>query len=86
MDLGKGAFAVVDHWEADLCAVGLARPSDERFLIYLSTWPPESGLYSYQLESPARGDDSPYTAGDLVADAAYEAVFDAARCHLLQQP
>jgi len=36
-DLGDDAFAVCDHWEADLCAVGIAQPGAEATLAY-SAW------------------------------------------------
>jgi hypothetical protein len=34
--LGQGAFRIVDRWEADLRAVGIAHPNDEHRLAYIA--------------------------------------------------
>jgi hypothetical protein len=81
-DLGPNAFVVEDHWEADLNAVGIARPSDRRFLIYIATWPEVSGL-SFQCEFPASDGDMPYESADMIDGATYEQLLSAARLHLL---
>ena len=33
--LGEGAFQIVDHWQADLRAVGIAHPDHEHRLAYM---------------------------------------------------
>jgi hypothetical protein len=48
-DLGDEAFAIVDHWDADLCAVGVAKPSDHARLVYISTWPPADHVLAASL-------------------------------------
>ena len=56
-DLGKQTFQVVDHWEADLVAVGIASPSNPRILAYISTLNyPEHG-YFLELEAPGKSED-----------------------------
>jgi hypothetical protein len=37
--LGSDAFEVVDHWEGDLTAVGIASPRNHGVLIYLASYP-----------------------------------------------
>lgn len=81
-DLGDHAFDVVDHWEADLCAVGVARPSDQRFVVYISTFPPERGLFSYECERPSTDGDLPYDSDGMVNEASYEEVAAAVSRHL----
>ena len=50
--LGSDAFIIVDHWESDLCAVGIANPHNLGVLVYISSYgePPER--FGYELESP----------------------------------
>ena len=63
---GADALLVVDHWEADRCAIGLSRPDEPERLVYVCTFGKPPGRYDVSLElPPARGDDFPYTpAGD----------------------
>ena len=59
--IGKEAFQIVDHWDADCMAVGVARSDDPRTLVYISTFNKPIGRYFVSLESPpAKGDDAPY--------------------------
>ena len=48
---GVGAFAIVDEWDADRCAIGIARPSDLERLVYISTWNKPSDLFYVEIES-----------------------------------
>ena len=57
-DLGEVAFVVSDHWEMDLCAVGIASPKDPRVLAYLSTWQQPPDRYYLELELPGESDDN----------------------------
>ena len=36
--IGGNSFQVVDHWDSDLCAVGIAAPDDPDRLVYVSTY------------------------------------------------
>jgi hypothetical protein len=45
------AFAITDHWEIDLCAIGISAPADPAQLVYISTWRRPSGYYKVELES-----------------------------------
>lgn len=59
--LGRDTFVLVDHWESDLCAVGIASPRDHRVLIYISCYGEPPGCFAYELElPPPPGDDFPY--------------------------
>jgi hypothetical protein len=57
-DLGPDAFHVVDHWEGDLTAVGVAKPSDHGVLAYIGSF--EDGFYVELELPPPPGDDFPY--------------------------
>ena len=45
-------FQVVDHWEASLCAIGVASPEEKRVLAYISTFDKPPGYYFLSLELP----------------------------------
>ncbi len=53
-------WLVVDHWDADLCAVGVAACADLRKLVYISTYKQPKDRYYYACEaaSPMGGDDN----------------------------
>jgi hypothetical protein len=55
-ELGRGTFDIVDHWTADLCATGLAAPSDHRRLAYVSTYHLPPGRVNVHLEIPSSTD------------------------------
>ena len=50
--LGERTFQVVDHWEASLCAIGVASPEEKRVLAYISTFDQPQGYYFLSLELP----------------------------------
>lgn len=63
------AFDVVDHWPDDPHAVGVAQPSDHRFLVYFCTFPPETETIAYERESPSSDEDLPYSTDGMVESA-----------------
>ncbi len=82
-DLGPGAFAVVDHWPADLMAVGIARRSDPGYLVYVSTLGCEPDCYHVELELPPKpNDDFPYTPAGEFASVDYAALLEIVKRHL----
>jgi len=82
--LGSGAFDVVDHWEADACAVGVASPRDHGVLAYLSTFGLPAGRYYLELECPPRsGDEAPYEVAGRFTALEFEELVDIVARHLL---
>ena len=60
-ELGATVFDVVDHWESDECAIGIAKPDDHGVLVYVSTHVGSRNVYWVSLELPPKsGDDFPY--------------------------
>jgi hypothetical protein len=54
-------FTVTDHWEADLCAIGISAPNDPAQLAYILSWGRPAGFYAVELESAPRNDsEMPY--------------------------
>ena len=81
-DLGNDAFDVVDHWDADPCAVGVAPRNDHGFLVYISSLSTTQGVYAYQCECPPTGEAVPYDADPMVETATYAELLDAVRSHV----
>jgi hypothetical protein len=56
-------FLVVDNWEADRYAIGVAAIHDPKRLVYISSWGRPTGHYSVELETaPTQGSEIPYTS------------------------
>ncbi len=84
--LAPGAFEVVDHWESDLCAVGIASPRDNGVLAYLSTFGCPVGRCDVELERPPRcGSDLPYEAAGRFANLEFGALLGVLEKHLLER-
>jgi len=54
---GKDSFDIVDHWDGDLLAVGIARRDNHKVLAYVSTCGLPDGGYYIELEMPPKIDD-----------------------------
>ncbi len=83
LDLGDGTFDVIDHWSADRCAIGIARPSDHRYLVYISTNPAHRESFSYQCERPSVASEAIYHAAAMKEDVEYDELIGAVRQHLM---
>jgi hypothetical protein len=82
--MGSGVFRVVDHWDADLCAVGIASPGDAKRLVYVSTWQKEAGRYYYECEIPRlpTSEDEPnYAVVEKADDVDFDTLLAAVRRH-----
>jgi hypothetical protein len=52
----------IDHWDADMYAIGIARADHPNELVYVSTWNRPPDRYLVEIESaPSAGVDLPYT-------------------------
>jgi hypothetical protein len=78
--LGADAFQVVDHWECDLTAIGIARPSDHGVLVYFEV---RGDTYNVELElPPGPCDDFPYQIAAQHWMVDFETLLRAAADHL----
>jgi len=76
-------FAVTDHWEADLFAVGISAPDDPAQLVYIVSWGRPAGHYGVELESaPLPGSDAPYQAVGKVKAVSREGLLRIIENHL----
>lgn len=63
---GIQAFDIVDHWDGDMCAVGIARPDNHGALVYISTYNQADDRFFVSLESPSLNAEKPYkSVGDF---------------------
>ena len=53
LPMRERSWVLVDHWEADLFAIGVGRKGDERRLVYISTFKRAPGRYDYECETPS---------------------------------
>jgi hypothetical protein len=78
--LGPGSFEVVNHWEADRTAVGIASPRSHRVLVNISSH--EDGFH-VELELPsAAGDDLPYRVAGRASGLDFEQLVGVVAEHL----
>jgi hypothetical protein len=68
--LPPGSFVVVDHWEADPFAIGLARPSEHDYLVYITSDRDVHGRWFLSRELPRKHDVELYheAGSDQFAD------------------
>ncbi len=49
-ELGSDKYKLVDHWEADLCAIGIASIQDLRRLVYVCTYGQPAECFYFECE------------------------------------
>ena len=68
---GQEAVSVVDHWDCDSVAIGLARPDDHSVLAYVASYT-ESSFYVELELAPEPGSDLPYAVAGRYESLAFE--------------
>jgi hypothetical protein len=86
LPLRANGWVVVDHWDADLCAVGIAHESCRRRLVYISTYGKQKGIYDFECEIPAGPEASDYSTVERGENVNIETLLDVIRRHLAQTP
>jgi hypothetical protein len=82
-DLGQQYFIEVPYWDGDRTAIGLGRPDDPRFLVYLAVQPESREVY-IECEIPAADDSGgvPYDVAGSGSYAVYHQILGIVRDHL----
>lgn len=75
-------WAIVDHWDADLCAIGIAHPRRLRRLVYVSTWRMRPGRYSYECEAPSGPKETDYEVVETGEDVDFVTLTSVMARHL----
>jgi hypothetical protein len=81
LNLDGRDWQVIDHWEADLCAIGVRSRLDSGRLVYVSTYRKRPGLFYYECEGPASG-EAPYTKVESGEAANFEELLEVMKRHL----
>ena len=80
---GADGLCVVDDWEADLCAIGIAKPGADRPLLYVSTFQKEQGRYYAEVELPPEpGSELPFAQGPRFEDVSFSDLIALAEKHV----
>lgn len=80
--LEQRGWVVVDHWDAALCATGIAAAHNLKRLVYVSVWRKKSGRYHYECEIYSSNPDECAAVVQLAKDADYPALLAALETHL----
>ncbi len=82
LPMSGNAGVVVDHWDADLCAIGIARADRPGRLVYVSTFGRDRGRYDYQCELPGGSGDDDYLTTAAGDDVDFEFLLEVIKKHL----
>ncbi len=78
---GCESYAIVDHWDADMLAIGLARLDDHSVLAYIAAH--DDSSYYIELElGPEPGSDQPYSVAGTFNSLAIDDALDTVAAHL----
>jgi hypothetical protein len=78
----RRGWTVVDHWEADLCAIGFASSSVPRRLVYVSTYDKVRGRYDYECEAAAGAAPEDYVTTETGKDVELSSLIVVLERHL----
>jgi hypothetical protein len=82
MRLDDRGWETVDHWDADLCAIGIrAKGRDDR-LVYMSTFGEKPGEYYYECEVANNASNLGYDVVDKGQHVRINALITALERHL----
>jgi hypothetical protein len=79
--LGRGSFQIVDHWDSDLDAIGVAHPRNLELLAYIAAYGPED--FYVELELPPKpGSELPYSVAEQFRSLGFDEVAHLVANHL----
>jgi hypothetical protein len=79
--LGKDAFEVADHWEADLCSIGIAHPKNNQLLVYVSTCEQAKDEFFVATELPPENVAEIYQPGSEFKNVKFDGLIEIIRRH-----
>ena len=80
--LGGNVFDIVDHWEADDSATGIAARDDHSRLLYISMSGDADDCYVELEEAPLEGSDMPYRSVATFDGVTFDRLVTLVRYHL----
>lgn len=82
LDIGNNRWRIQDHWDADLCAIGLSSDLNPQHLVYVSTFDREAGRYDFECEIVDKLYPEKYTVANSGANVDFLTLYQAIRHHL----
>lgn len=82
--LDERGLTTIDHWDADLCAIGITRKGEPRRLVYVSTYNKQPERYFYECEEAAGLPPDEYTVTGSEDDVDFERLLYVLEKHLKQ--
>ncbi|GAB4515766.1 MAG: hypothetical protein Tsb0020_34400 [Haliangiales bacterium] len=82
LNLSARGWMLVDYWDADRCAIGIATMAEPRRLVYVSTFARAEGRYDYACEAPAGDRLEDFTTLDEREDVDFDTLRQAMESHL----
>ena len=68
LNLDDKGWTVIDHWEADMCAIGIASKSRPNCLVYVSTFGLPAGRFYFECEVGMAEGELPYSVADTASN------------------
>lgn len=81
--LGDGAFDIVDHWEQDLIAVGIASPRNHQILVYIGVY--DDGYHAELELPPVTEDDGRYRVAGRYSGLSFDQLANIVDTHFAQE-
>lgn len=78
--LGRGTFQIVDHWESDLDAIGVAHPRNRELLAYIAACGCDE--FYVELELPHARSELPYSVAGTFRSLTFDDLADIVAKHL----
>jgi hypothetical protein len=82
LDLSARGWTTEDHWEGDLCAIGIRAESSDDRLVYVSTYGMSEGRYYYECEAASAESAAEYVVVKEANDVSFEQLLAAMHSHL----
>jgi hypothetical protein len=78
-----GSYRIMDHWDADACAIGIAAQRDPRRIVYVSTYDQEDGTYAVECEAPMEDGSDEYQVVGQGDGLRFDELLPRIRMHIL---
>jgi hypothetical protein len=75
-------WIVIDHWQADRFALGIAHPRSPRRLVYVSTFRCSPHRYNYECEVPSGGSSMEFDVNAAADGVNFEELLQVIREHV----
>ncbi len=82
-EIDEENYQIVDHWEASLVSVGIAKLGEPETLVFVTTWRQPEGCYGYECEVASENpDEFPFQTVAEGDGVNFETMVDIVRKHL----